>query len=152
VAFYTYGVLGTDRYPPFTLSESDYPASFDVAYPERLSRGLVLIKWWLLAIPHYIIVGFFVNGLVWWTTDLEGDRVLRTGGGLISILVLIAAVILLFTGRYNQGLFDLIMGLQRWVFRVAAYATLMRDEYPPFHLDAGGSEPAPVEETTAANP
>jgi hypothetical protein len=78
---------------------------------------------------------------VWWTTDIEGDAVLRTGGGLISILVLIAALILLFTGRYNQGLFDLIMGLQRWVFRVAAYAGLMRDEYPPFRLDVGGPEP-----------
>jgi hypothetical protein len=141
VAYYTYGVLATDQYPPFALGEVDYPASLDVQYPERLSRGLVLIKWWLLAIPHYLIVGLFVNGLVWWTTDIEGDAVLRTGGGLISILVLIAALILLFTGRYNQGLFDLIMGLQRWVFRVAAYAGLMRDEYPPFRLDVGGPEP-----------
>jgi hypothetical protein len=141
VAYYTYGVLATDQYPPFALGEVDYPASLDVQYPERLSRGLVLIKWWLLAIPHYLIVGLFVNGLVWWTTDIEGDAVLRTGGGLISILVLIAALILLFTGRYNQGLFDLIMGLQRWVFRVAAYGGLMRDEYPPFRLDVGGPEP-----------
>ena len=63
VGYYTYGVLGTDRYPPFTLAEvPDYPATLDVAFPQHLSRGLVLIKWWLLAIPHYIIVGFFVGG------------------------------------------------------------------------------------------
>jgi hypothetical protein len=144
VGYYSYGVLATDRYPPFTLAPADYPAELDVQYPERLSRELVLIKWWLLAIPHYLIVGLFVNGLVWWTTDVgdNGDAVLKTGGGLISILVFIAALILLFTGRYNQGLFDLIMGLQRWVFRVVAYAALMRDEYPPFRLDVGGPEPA----------
>ena len=54
--FYTYGALGTDRYPPFTLGEAPgYPATLDVAYPQHLSRGLVLVKWWLLALPHYLI-------------------------------------------------------------------------------------------------
>lgn len=150
VAFYSYGVLGTDRYPPFTLAETDYPTRFDVEYPEHLSRLLVLFKWWLLAIPHYLIIGLFTSGLVWWTTDIgeNGDAALRSGGGLISILVLIAGLILLFSGRYSQGLFDLIMGLQRWVFRVVAYATLMRDEYPPFRLDVGGDEPELMTEQT----
>lgn len=157
VGFYSYGALGTDQYPPFTLADVEYPARFDVEYPGQLSRGLVLVKWWLLAIPHYLIVGLFTSGLVWWTTDIgeDGNAVLDSGGGLISILVLIAGLILLFSARYPQGLFDLIMGLQRWVFRVVAYAALMRDEYPPFRLDIGGSEPeaatagsAPVTDTT----
>ena len=145
VSFYAFSVLGTDRYPPFTLAATDYPAELDVAYPAELSRGLVLVKWWLLAIPHYLIVGLFTSGLIWWTTDLgDGDRVLEIGGGLIGILALIAAVVLGFTGRYPHGLFDLVMGLNRWVYRVAAYAGLMRDEYPPFRLDLGGPEPAPI--------
>ncbi|MCC6737049.1 MAG: DUF4389 domain-containing protein [Bauldia sp.] len=144
VVFYATSVLATDRYPPFTLADADYPARLDVAYPEQLSRGLVLVKWWLLAIPHYLIVGLLTSGLVWWTTDVNGgygDNVLEIGGGVIGLLALVAGLVLLFTGRYAQGLFDLLMGLNRWVFRVMAYATLMRDEYPPFRLDLGGAEP-----------
>ncbi|HSM46020.1 MAG TPA: DUF4389 domain-containing protein, partial [Acidimicrobiia bacterium] len=97
----------------------------------------------LLAIPHYLIVGLFTSGLIWWTTDFVDSEngVVEAGTGLIGILVIIAGVILLFSGRYPGSLFDLIIGLNRWVFRVVAYAALMRDEYPPFRLDIGGAEP-----------
>jgi hypothetical protein len=142
VSYYAFGAVATDRYPPFSLQRDlDYPATFDVEYPERLSRGLVWVKWWLLALPHYLIVGVLTSGLVWWAADIDGDAALQIGGGLIGILVLIAAIILGFTGRYPQGLFDLIMGCQRWALRVGAYAALMTDEYPPFRLDLGGEEP-----------
>ncbi|MER6351914.1 DUF4389 domain-containing protein [Streptomyces sp. NPDC001634] len=132
VGYYSYGALGTDRYPPFSLGEEpDYPARLDIDCPERLSRGLVLVKWWLLAIPHYIVIGFFLGGrqLGWWD------------GGLIAVLAVIAAVTLAFTEKYPKDLFDLVLGLNRWVLRVAAYAALMTDTYPPFRLDMGGAEP-----------
>ena len=64
VSYYAIGAFGTDRYPPFSLRpDSSYPADFQVEYPDTLSRGLVLIKWWLLALPHYCIVAFFAGGL-----------------------------------------------------------------------------------------
>ncbi len=133
------GGLGTDRYPPFSLGpEPDYPARLDIAEPDRLSRGLVLVKWWLLAIPHYVVVAIFVGGGV----GRGRDALIWTPGGLAGILVLIAAVILLVRNRYPRPLFELIVGLHRWVFRVVAYAALMTDAYPPFRLDQGGHEPA----------
>jgi hypothetical protein len=141
VGFYANSALGTDRYPPFALADRDYPARLYVAYPERLSRGLVLVKSWLLAIPHLVIVGFFTSGLSWmWTWDADRGR-FSVGGGLIGVLCLISGVILLFSGRYPRGLYDAIMGMNRWVYRVLAYVALMTDEYPPFRLDLGPDEP-----------
>jgi Domain of unknown function (DUF4389) len=141
VGFYSYSALGTDRYPPFTLKDvSDYPARLEVKYPESLSRGLVLVKWWLLALPQYLIVAVFATG-AWATSTGTGGQWAWGSGGLIGLLVLFAGIVLLFTGRYPKSLYDFVLGMNRWVFRVAAYATLMTDSYPPFRLDMGGNEP-----------
>lgn len=128
VSYYGFGANGTDRYPPFTLAETDYPAHLDIAYPEHLSRGLVLVKSWLLALPHLLIVVVLVGGS--WV-----------GMGLIGLLTFIGAVGLLFTGNFPRGIHDLVLGLNRWVLRVAAYAALMTDRYPPFRLDQGETDP-----------
>jgi hypothetical protein len=143
VSFYSYNALGTDRYPPFTLADvPDYPARLNVEYPQALSRGLVLVKWWLLALPHYLVVGVFAGGAWAGLNAANHHGGWSSGGGLIGLMVLIAGVALLFTGRYPRSIFDFIMGMNRWVFRVAAYATLMTDAYPPFRLDMGGDESA----------
>jgi len=132
------GGLGTDRYPPFSLDRHpDYPAVLDIAEPGVLSRWQVLVKWWLLAIPHYLIVGLLVGGVPYWYDEGDGPWF----GGLLSVLVLIAAVILLVTTRYPRSLFDLIVGFNRWIARVGAYVLLMTDRYPPFRLDQGPDEP-----------
>jgi hypothetical protein len=137
VVYYAYGGLGTDRYPPFTLAEvPDYPATLHIDRPPHLSRGLVLVKW-LLAAPHYLVIAFFAGGSTYAATRVAGWD---NGAGLIGLLVLFAGIALLFTGRYPRGVFDLVLGMHRWVLRVVAYAALMTDAYPPFRLDTGGTD------------
>ena len=139
VVFYAIGAFATDRYPPFTLArDPEFPADFTVDYPEHLSRGLVLVKWWLLAIPQYIVVGVFAGG---WGGEIHGPWRAVASFGLIGILAIISAATLAVRGRYPDSLFDFVMGMNRWCYRVLAYAALMTDEYPPFRLDNGGTDP-----------
>jgi len=140
-SYYSYSALGTDRYPPFSLdAEPDYPATLDVAYPGEQSR-LTAFARLVLAVPQLLIIGVFVGGGAYWLGHIGSWQFTSPWSGLIGLLVLVAAVALLFTGRYPRGLFDLIVGLNRWVLRVVAYAALMTDEYPPFRFDGGGDEP-----------
>jgi hypothetical protein len=169
VQYYAIGAFGTDRYPPFTLADDPtYPAHLEVEYPQRLSRGLALVKWWLLAIPQYIIIGVFTGGGAWlgWRVGHMNPQasfgwfwndwglyyVANTGWGLIGLLAVIAAVVLLFTGRYPKQLYDFVLGLNRWVLRVAGYAGLMTDKYPPFRLDMGGHDPGTLTLPPTAGP
>jgi hypothetical protein len=124
VGFYGNAAFATDRYPPFSLHAADYPAELEIAYPERLSRWKALLKPWLLAIPHYLVLAVLLGG---------GSS--RYVPGLLTVLVCFAVVVLLVRGRYPRDLFALVVGINRWALRVAAYAGLMRDEYPPFRLD-----------------
>ena len=91
-----------------------YPVRFDVQYPAKLSQGLIFVKW-LLAIPHFLIIG-------WALSNFQG------------VITLIAFFAILFTKRYPPGLFEFWVKSARWMANVAAYAGLMRDEYPPFSL------------------
>ena len=134
VGFYSYQALGTDKYPPFSLKpDANYPADLEIEYPERLSRGLVLVKWWLLAIPHYIILSLFQGG---------GGQESRVG--LAFILAIFGAIAVLFTGKYPEDIFKLVVGTNRWSYRVTAYATLMTDRYPPFRLWDNESNNSPL--------
>jgi hypothetical protein len=124
VGFWSYEALGTDKYPPFSLEPSaDYPADLNVEYPEKLSQGLVWVKWWLLALPQYVIVTLFQGGWGKWKI------------GLLQIVSIFAGVGLLFTGKYHPDFFKLVMGMNRWSYRVMAYGLLMTDKYPPFSLE-----------------
>ncbi len=122
VGFDGYQALATDKYPPFSLRAGGYPADLSVPYPEKLSRRLALVKWWLLAIPHYLIIAILVGVGPQW-------------GGLVVVLAIVVGVILLFSSRYPRELFGILVGANRWAFRVLVYVSLMTDEYPPFQLE-----------------
>jgi hypothetical protein len=132
VGYYAWATIGTDRYPPFSLApDPGYPADLEIPYPERLSRVKVLFKSWLLALPHLAVLAAFFG---WWNAAITWGSTTLQPPGLLGILVLVAGVVLLFTGRYPRDVFHLLVGIARWSLRVAAYVALMRDEYPPFRL------------------
>jgi uncharacterized membrane protein HdeD (DUF308 family) len=110
--FAYYGLL-RDEYPPFSWEPGQYAVTYEVDYPEDLNRWLPLIKW-LLVIPHYIVLLFLFIAA--------------------AVVGFIAWFAILFTKRYPRGMFDFVVGVNRWNLRVSAYAILLRDEYPPFSL------------------
>lgn len=93
-----------------------HPVAFDVAYPERLSRGLIFVKW-LLAIPQLIVVYLLLL--------------------VAELLAVISWFAILFTGRYPKSFFEFSSGVLRWQADVMAYVFLLRDEYPPFSWEPG---------------
>jgi hypothetical protein len=116
----TYLFFMREPYPPFSVAPSATdpgtdPARLSTAYPERLSRLLIFVKW-LLVLPHLLVL--FV---------LSIGAFVALVGGFFAVL---------FTGRWPQGLRDFLIGLHRWGTRVQAYAGLLTDRYPPFSLNA----------------
>jgi hypothetical protein len=108
-----YVLLLRDDYPPFSLAAGQYPVTFHIKYPGRLSRLLIFVKW-LLIIPNIIVLLFV--GIVYWIT------------------LVIAWFAILFTARYPRALFNYGVGVHRWAARANAYNMFLRDEYPPFSL------------------
>ena len=106
----------SDDYPAFGLEGSDEFSRLEVEYPERLSRGHLLLKAFFgvfyVLLPHGFVLIF---------------RFLAT-----SILNFLAFWVVLFTGDYPQSWHEFNVGTLRWVYRVQLYMGYMTDEYPPF--------------------
>ena len=93
-----------------------YPIVVEGDYPEAgIARWRPFVQWWLLVIPHWIVLYF-----------------LAIGAGVVH---LIAAFAIIFTRKYPRGMFDFSLGYLRWATRVYGFAGLMTEEYPPFSLD-----------------
>jgi hypothetical protein len=101
----------------------------------------VLVRWWLLALPHHVVLSILFSGEVWLSTGGGTTGKTPRGARAGGLLVLSAAIVRLFTGRYPGSVYRLVVGLDRWALRVTGYAALMTDEYPPFRLDQGGTAP-----------
>jgi hypothetical protein len=97
-----------------------YPVKFDVEYPEKSSRGVLLLKvffgWLYVGIPHGFLL-FFMSIAV-------------------SVIQFIVFWAILFTGKYPKSMFDFVVSYQRWVNNLQAYMYFQRDEYPPFNGNA----------------
>lgn len=122
-----------DGYPAFGFDVDDPHVKLIIPYPERLSRGHLLLKvffgWLYCALPHIFVLLF---------------RLIAT-----EILVFIAFWVVLFTGEYPQGMHRFVVGTMRWSMRVNLYLGLMTDDYPPFsgQPDAGdetANQPEPT--------
>ena len=116
---FTYAMFMREPYPPFTFDTTAHdpggdPTKVAVEYPRELNRWAPLYKWFL-AIPHYIVLAILGIG--------------------VYIILLISVFVVLFTGKWNEGMRRFVIGVMRWAWRVTAYVTLLRDEYPPFSLD-----------------
>ena len=141
VSYYATSAIGTDRYPPFTLDDvPDYPARLEIDYPETHRRGLPLIGWWLVGIPQYAIAGMIGSGTGF---GWSGSHWFFNMPSVIGVLVVVAGVLLLIGRGYPAGVYELLMGFNRWSIRVLAYGAFLTPEYPPFRLDQGGEEPLP---------
>lgn len=110
----SYAGLLRDEYPS---TDEEQAVHLNFAYPDakQLSRGMPIVKWFL-AIPHWFILFFLTIAA--------------------TVCIIIAWFAILFTGRYPRALFDFVVGVMRWSYRVQAYAVLLiTDVYPPFSLD-----------------
>ena len=109
----------SDGYPPFSLSDPDYPAAFEADYPETSSRwrallGALFFAKIILLVPHIIVL---------WALGI-----------ILFFAAYIGYWIVLITARYPQGLFNFVSGVQRWEYRTTAWLFGLVDSYPPFSL------------------
>jgi hypothetical protein len=108
-----------DSYPPFAFEQDvAYPTHFTYAYQEERSRGWALLTmfWirYIALIPHFFVLAFV--------------------GIAAGFVFFISQLVVLFTGKYPEGMHHFLAGVMRWGLRVSAYFYALTDKYPPFSL------------------
>jgi hypothetical protein len=115
----TFYLFMREPYPTFGIPNGptdpgDDPAVLSLIRPDKLSRGLIFIKW-LLVIPVYVVL-----------------IVLGIG---VYVVLFIAFFAVLFTGKWPAGLRKYVIGVARLGFRLNAYFFLLTDVYPGFSME-----------------
>jgi hypothetical protein len=113
----TYNVA--DGYPSFGIGGTDEYTTFEVEYPDRISRLLVLVRVFFGIFYVYLPHGF----------------ILFFRGIFIGLLVFISWWVVLFTGKFPKEFHEWIVGQIRWSTRLSLYMQFMTDKYPPFTGD-----------------
>jgi uncharacterized protein DUF4389 len=125
---FAYVGLLTDQYPPFTLTDADYPVRVSAA-PGRLNRVAVLFRI-ILALPVAILVGILWSGVL-------------LAGLVIWLIVLI-------TGTMPGPAYQAVAAVVRFGARFYGYFYLMSGTYPgglfgdPAAADAAAAAAGPV--------
>jgi hypothetical protein len=109
----------TEEYPSFTPptgypDPGDFPAVLASVPASERSRLTVLFRIFMV-IPQYIVL--YLVGIA------------------AGVLLLIAWFVVLFTGRWPEGMRRFCIGYYRWSIRLQAYFFLITDVYPPFSLE-----------------
>jgi uncharacterized protein DUF4389 len=110
-----YLLLMTDRYPAFSLDDDPgYPVRFDIEYPDEVDRWRPLVAW-ILILPYALIASVLMY--------------------LAYLIAFFAFFTILFTKRFPDGLFKLVLVPLRWQVRAMGYEYWMVTRYPPFVWD-----------------
>ncbi len=106
---------------------SQYAARLQVDYPDRLDRLTTFLRI-IWAIPIVVIAGLLSSSFTM-IEDASGEATAETTGGLASIVVA-TALMILFRRRYPRWWFDFLREFTRFQGRVLAYVALLTDRYP----------------------
>lgn len=109
----------SDGYPAFGIKSTDEHTDISIPYPEKVDRGLVLLRLFFGIFYVYLPHGFILMFRAWF----------------VGILIFVAWWVVLFTGKYPDFAFDWVTGQLRWQFRLNFYMMYMTDTYPPFTGD-----------------
>ena len=90
--------------------------AYDVTYEEPRNRLTVAFRF-ILAIPHLVV------SQVW--------------GYLAEVLAVVQWFIAVFTGKRNEGIWNLQQSWLGYASRVTGYTNLLYDEYPAFGTEPG---------------
>lgn len=103
----------------------DYPATLSIDYEEGPRDRLTVFFRPFVAVPILIILGLLSGSSAEWESSPWSIGLASAGMVLLPTVLMI-----LFRQKYPKWWFDWNLAFTRFATRVAAYLSLLRDEYP----------------------